>query len=84
MQKGLRTTRLGQNLIDLLVLIKKRVVHRQISLCSSRIVETLATYRKLDSTITHLQYLDLKLIQFFCTASDAAHINNKSLWNTGK
>ena len=30
---------------------KKRVVHGQISLCSSRIVETLATYRKLDTTI---------------------------------
>ena len=38
---------------------KKRVVHGQISLCSSRIVETLATNRKLDTTITHLQYLDL-------------------------
>ena len=30
---------------------KKRVVHGKISLCSSRIVETLATYRKLDTTI---------------------------------
>ena len=32
------------------------VVHGQISLGSSRVVETLATYRKLDTTTTHLQY----------------------------
>ena len=30
---------------------ENRVVHGQINLCSSRIVETLATYRKLDTTI---------------------------------
>ena len=32
------------------------VVHGQISLGSSRVVETLATYRKLDTTTTYLQY----------------------------
>ena len=37
------------------------VVHGQISLCSSRIVVTLDTYRKLDTTITHLKYLDFSV-----------------------
>ena len=55
------------------------VLHGQISLCSSRTVETLATYRKLDTTVTHLQYLDISV-----RLLPLPHINNKSLWNTSK
>ena len=52
---------------------KERLVHEQISLCSSRIVEILATYRILDTTITHRHYLNLKIIfRFFCTVTAAA------------
>ena len=69
--------RLGQNLLVLIQ--RKAVVHGRISLCSSRIVETLATYRKLDTSITHLQYLD-----FSVRLLPLPHRNNKPLWNTGK
>ena len=63
----------------------KRVVHGQISLCSSRIVETLATYRKLDTTITHLQYLDLKIIfRFFSTVTAAATYKQQILVEHGQ
>ena len=72
----LRAWQRGSAKISELVLIKKkkkRAVHEQISLCSGRIVETLATYHKLDSTIAYLQFLDLKIIfRFFCTVTAAA------------
>ena len=61
------------------------VVHGQISLYSSRIVETLATYCKLDTTITHLYYLDLKILfRFFSTVTAAATYKQQILDEYGQ
>ena len=54
------------------------VVHGQNGLCSSRIVETLDTYRKLHTT-KHTHSLD-----FSERLLPLPHINKKSLWNAGK
>ena len=43
------------------------------------------TYRKLDTTITHLQYLDLKIIfLFFVRLLLLPHINNKLVFQYGQ
>ena len=58
---------------------KERVVHGQIILCRSRIVETLATYRKLDTTIN-----TPTVFGFFCTVAAAATYKQQILVEYGQ